>query len=66
MTTGYHLFRTLAIARRIGLAHAVGIAAGNPEWFLLGHLVRESVALAKDMLAADNGDGIVCPGQGQR
>lgn len=50
VTTGYHLFRTLAIARRVGIAYAVGISAGIPEWFLLGHLVRESVAFAKDML----------------
>lgn len=50
VTTGHHLFRTLMTARRIGMARAVGISAENPKWFLLGHLVRESVACAKDML----------------
>ena len=50
-TEGYHLFRTLAVARWLGMASPVGVSGGMPARFLVGYLVRESIALPKDALA---------------
>lgn len=48
VTSGYHLFRALAIARWLGMTSVVGISAGNPPRRTAAHLARESLAMAKD------------------
>ena len=51
-TSGYHLFRALFVARKLGMARVQGISAGNPTRFFLSDMVRESFAFAKTLWIA--------------
>lgn len=48
VTNNYHLFRAMAIARKHGISHVSGIAAGATPWYLPNNMTRESFGLAKD------------------
>jgi len=48
VTNNFHEYRALAIARKAGVAHAVGIAAPSDLVYLPNNLARESLAIAKD------------------
>ena len=50
LTNNFHVFRGLAIARKQGLEHAVGIAAPSVPLFLPNNMVRESLAIVKAAL----------------
>ncbi len=50
VTNDYHLFRGMAIARKQGIAHVSGIAAGATPWYLPNNMARESFGLAKDFV----------------
>ena len=48
VTSDYHLFRSLSIARKAGFTHVCGLAAASPRRSLPNSLVRESLAIIKD------------------
>ncbi|MBQ2681164.1 MAG: YdcF family protein, partial [Eggerthellaceae bacterium] len=50
VTNDYHLFRSMAIARKQGITHVSGIAAGATPWYLPNNMARESFGLAKDFV----------------
>jgi hypothetical protein len=50
ITTDYHMARSLALARKAGIAHVSGITVKSFELFPLSSIVRESIAWAKDIL----------------
>lgn len=50
VTNDFHVFRAAAIARKQGLAGAVGIAAPSDPWFLPNNLLREVAGVWKDAL----------------
>ena len=50
VTNDYHLFRGMAIARKQGIIHVSGIAAGATPWYLPNNMARESFGLAKDFV----------------
>ena len=50
VTNDYHLFRGMAIARKQGIAHVGGIAAGATPWYLPNNMARESLGLVKDFV----------------
>ncbi len=49
-TSDFHVARSLALARKIGMAHASGIAVRSFERLPLNNIVRESFAWVKDIL----------------
>ena len=51
VTNNYHVARSLAIARKAGLGHVVGIAVKSHSGLRLSSVVRESFAWAKDVLS---------------
>ena len=53
VTNNFHVFRAIALARKAGYAHATGIAAPSNLDVLPNNLVRESLGLAKDLLAGN-------------
>ena len=53
VTNNFHEYRALAIARKAGVVHAVGIAASSDPTFLPNNLARESLGIAKDFLAGN-------------
>lgn len=53
VTNDFHMFRARAIARKQGLAGAMGIAAYSVPWYLPNNLLRECFGVAKDMLVGN-------------
>ena len=53
VTNDFHVFRSLALARKQGIAHVCGIAAGSSAPYLPNNMVRESLGIAKDFLAGN-------------
>ena len=53
VTNNFHEHRALAIARKAGVAHAMGIAAPSDPAFLPNNLARESLSLMKDFLVGN-------------
>ena len=50
VTNDYHVFRSLALAKKQGIVHVCGIAAGATPWYLPNNMARESFALIKDVV----------------
>ena len=50
VTNNFHEYRALAIARKAGVTHAVGIAAPSDLAYLPNNLARESLGIAKGFL----------------
>ena len=48
VTNNFHVFRALRIARKAGMAHVCGIAAGSLPLYLPNNVARESLGIAKD------------------
>ena len=48
LTSDFHLFRSLRIARRLGYRRVCGIAAPSTHWYLPNNLLRESMSILKD------------------
>lgn len=53
VTNNFHVFRGCAIARKKGIAHVCGIAAGSSPWFLPNNMLRESFGIAKDLVCGN-------------
>ena len=53
VTNNFHEYRALAIARKAGVAHVVGIAAPSDPVFLPNNLARESLGIAKDFFTGN-------------
>lgn len=53
VTNNFHVFRSLALARKAGLAHVCGIAAPSSPFFLLNNMTRESLGITKDFLSGN-------------
>lgn len=53
VTNGFHLYRSLGIARKAGIRHACGIAAGSSLFYLPNNLMRESLCLVKDLASGN-------------
>lgn len=53
VTNNFHLFRSLALARKAGYANACGIAAPSNIGMMPNNLARESLGIAKDFLAGN-------------
>jgi len=53
VTNDFHMFRALAMARRLGLGDPVGIAAPSSRFFLPNNLLRESLAIAKALIRGE-------------
>lgn len=53
VTNGFHVFRAVATARKLGYARVEGIAAGSVPAYLPNNLLRESIGLVKDLLAGN-------------
>ena len=53
VTSDFHVARSLAIARKAGIAHAFGMSAPAVSRFPLNNIVRESFAWAKDILSGN-------------
>lgn len=50
VTNDYHMSRALILARKAGFAHPTGIIAKAPARFPINNTVRETFALAKELL----------------
>lgn len=50
VTNGFHMFRTLRIARHTGLSRVCGISVRSSLWYLPNNLLRESLAIVKDLI----------------
>ena len=50
VTNNFHVFRSIHIARRCGLANVYGIAAPSNPLYLPNNLLRESMSLTKDFV----------------
>ena len=50
VTNDYHVFRVLLLARKAGFAHPTGIVAKAPARFPVDNTVRETFAIAKDLI----------------
>lgn len=50
VTNNFHVFRGVRIARKAGIAHVCGIAAGSSVPYLPNNMVRESLGIAKGFL----------------
>ena len=55
VTNDFHVFRGVALARKRGIANAVGIAAPSNPFYLPNNLLRESFGITKDFLAGNLG-----------
>lgn len=53
VTNNFHLFRSLALARKAGLSNVCGLAAASSAPYLPNNMVRESLGLAKDFLSGN-------------
>ena len=53
VTSDFHLFRSLGIARKNGFEHVSGIAAPSAPFYLPNNMVRESFGIAKDYLVGN-------------
>lgn len=53
VTNNFHVYRSLALARKAGYGHVVGIAADSTPLFLPNNLVRESFSIAKEFLVGN-------------
>ena len=53
VTSDFHVARSLAIARKAGIAHAFGMSAAAVSRFPLNNIVRESFAWTKDILSGN-------------
>ena len=53
ITTDYHMARSLALARKAGMAHVSGIAVKSFELVPLSSIVRETFAWAKDIMVGN-------------
>jgi len=49
ITSDFHVFRALCIARKAGYEHVSGLAAESTRLFLPNNLTRESLAIAKNL-----------------
>ena len=50
VTNNFHVYRGVRIAKKAGIAHVCGIAAGSSAPYLPNNMVRESLGIAKDFL----------------
>lgn len=50
VTNQFHVFRAVAIAKKQGLIHAVGIAAPSHPYYLPNNMFREVFGIVKDLL----------------
>ena len=50
VTNNFHVFRSVAIARKQGLADVCGIAAPSTAFYLPNNLFREVFGITKDAL----------------
>lgn len=53
VTSNFHMFRALGIARKNGYLHAAGIAAPSTASYLPNNMLRESFGIIKDILAGN-------------
>lgn len=53
VTNNFHVFRSLALARKAGYAHVTGIAAPSNTDVLPNNLARESLGIAKDFFCGN-------------
>ena len=53
VTSDFHVSRSLAIARKAGIAHVFGMSAAAVSRFPLNNIVRESFAWIKDILSGN-------------
>ena len=53
VTNNFHVFRSLALARKDGIPHVCGIAADSNPFYLPNNVVRESLGIAKDFLTGN-------------
>ena len=51
VTNDFHVYRSVAIAGKCGLADAVGIAAPSGRYYLPNNMLREAFGIIKDRLA---------------
>lgn len=50
ITNNFHVFRSLALARKQGYQHVCGISAYSAPWYLPNNLLRETFGISKDFL----------------
>lgn len=50
VTNNFHVFRSIHLAKKLGIRHVCGIAAGSNPGFLPNNLLREFLAVCKDAL----------------
>lgn len=55
VTSNFHIFRSIHIARHLGMTNAVGIAAGSTRSYLPNNMVRECLGVLKDFLCGNLG-----------
>lgn len=53
VTNDFHVYRSVRIAKRLGIEEAYGVSAGSVPWYLPNNLLRECLGIVKD-LACDN------------
>ena len=53
VTNDFHVYRSVGIARKKGLAHVCGIAAPSNPWYLPNNVLRECFGIAKDYLSGN-------------
>jgi vancomycin permeability regulator SanA len=50
VTNGFHIFRSVSIAKKQGLSQAQGLAAPSDQILTLNYYVREVVGVLKDFV----------------
>ena len=53
VTSDFHVFRALRIAKAQGYEHAHGISAPSSAWYLPNNLLREAMCVTKDLIASN-------------
>lgn len=53
VTNNFHVYRSVLIARHLGLEDACGIAAPSDPWYLPNNMLREFFGVVKDFVAGN-------------
>ncbi|MDO4501608.1 MAG: YdcF family protein [Coriobacteriia bacterium] len=53
VTNGFHLFRAMGLARKLGYAHVSGLPATSDAFYLPNNVLREALGIAKDLAAGN-------------
>ena len=53
VTSDFHMYRSLRLAKKQGIRHAQGIPAGSDRLYLPNNVFRENIGVIKDLLAGN-------------